>query len=159
MSFLGFTVVAVLLLILDVGLGGLLSLGPIRPSLTLPFVVYIGLQRGPIAGTLFGAGIGLGLDILGALPLGASAFCFCVVGFVCGKLWKSDNAFRLLWPWSVFLVLAGVFAEAVSHYLVARGGGLEFLPLYVRSGLPTALYTAMLGVLWFLSPLHRVRSS
>ncbi|HEY3295894.1 MAG TPA: hypothetical protein VGL38_10685 [bacterium] len=159
MSFIGFAVVAVVLLVLDVGLGGLLSLGPIRPSLTLPFVVYIGLQRGPIAGTLFGAGIGLGLDVLGALPLGATSFSFCIVGFACGKLWKNDNAFRLLWPWSAFLILGGVFAEAVSHYLVARGGGLEFLPLFVRSGLPTALYTAMLGVLWFLSPLHRVRSS
>ena len=76
MSYVAFSIVAVLLLVLDVGLGGLLSLGPIRPSLTLPFVVYIGLQRGPIAGTLFGAGLGLGLDILGALPLGATSFSY-----------------------------------------------------------------------------------
>ncbi len=159
MSYIGFAIVAAVLLVLDVGLGGLLSLGPVRPSLTLPFVVYIGLKRGPIAGTLFGAGIGLGLDILGALPLGATSFAYCVVGFACGKLWKSENPFRLLWPWSVFLIVGGAFAEAVSHYLVARGGGMEFLPLYARSGLPTALYTAMLGILWFLSPLHRVRTS
>jgi rod shape-determining protein MreD len=158
-SFIGFSLVALLLLILDIALGGLLSLGPIRPSLTLPFIVYIGLQRGPIAGTLFGAAVGLGLDVLGAMPLGATSFSYCIVGFACGKLWKSDNAFRLFWPWSVFLVLGGVFVEAVSHYLVARGGGLDFAPLYVRSGLPTALYTAVLGMLWFLSPLHRVRSS
>jgi rod shape-determining protein MreD len=158
-SFIAFTGIAVVLLVLDVSLGGMLSLGPIRPSLTLPFVVYMGLQRGPIAGTLFGAGIGLGLDILGALPLGATSFSFCIIGFACGKLWRSDNAFRLFWPWGVFLILAGVFAEAVSHYLVARSGELDFLPLYVRSGLPTALYTATLGILWFLSPLHRVRSS
>jgi rod shape-determining protein MreD len=158
-SYVGFSLVAALLLILDVGLGGLLSLGPIRPSLTMPFVVYIGLKRGPIPGTLFGAALGLGLDILGAMPLGATSFSYCIVGFACGKLWKSENPFRLLWPWAAFLLLGGLFEEAVSHYLVARGDSLPFGPLYVSSGLPTALYTAALGILWFLSPLHRVRSS
>jgi len=159
MTYIGLSLVGVVLLVLDVGLGGLLSLGPIRPSLTLPFVVYVGLQRGAIPGTLFGAALGLGLDILGAMPLGATSFSYCIVGFVCGKIWKSENPFRLLWPWAVFLLAGGLFDEAVSHYLVARGDGLPFGPLYVRSGMPTALYTAALGVLWFLSPLHRVRSS
>jgi rod shape-determining protein MreD len=156
MNLLGFGFIGLILLVLDVTLGGLLSLGAVRPSLTLPFVVYIGLLQGPIAGTIFGFSLGLGQDILGSLPLGATAFAYSVVGFACGKLWN-EGPFRLLWPWSAFLLLAGIFVEAVADYLIARGTGLDFLPLYLRGGIPAAAYTTLIGLLWFLSPLHRVR--
>jgi rod shape-determining protein MreD len=151
-------IIAVVLLVLDIGLGGLLSLGPIRPSLTLPFVVYVGLQQGPIAGTLFGASLGLGQDLLGAMPLGATSFAYSVIGFACGKLWQ-DGTFRLLWPWGAFLLVGSLFEAAVAHYLMSRGSGLAFFPLYLRSGIPAAFYTTVLGLMWFLSPLHRERSS
>jgi hypothetical protein len=157
-SYLALSLIALLLLILDVSLGGLLTLGSVRPSLTLPLIVYIGLLRGPIPATLFGAALGLGADILGALPLGATSFAYCCVGFVSGKLWR-DGAFRLLWPWGMFLLFGAAFMEVFSHYLMSRGTGLPFLPLYLRSGLPGAFYTTVLGLLWFLSPLHRVRGT
>ncbi|RPH96096.1 hypothetical protein EHM69_02250 [candidate division KSB1 bacterium] len=157
MSIIGPIVIAALLLVLDIALGGLLSLGPVRPSLTLPFVVYIGLREGPIPGTLFGGGIGLCADLLGALPLGATSFIYAIIGFMCGKLWH-DGTFRLFWPWGVFLGCSGVFSAVISHYLVSRGTGLAFLPLFLSSGLPGAIYTTILGLLWFLSPLHRVRN-
>ena len=42
--------IALLLLLLDVSLGGLLTVLDVRPSLTIPFVIYIGLQYGAIEG-------------------------------------------------------------------------------------------------------------
>lgn len=156
MSYLTMALIAFVLLVLDASLGGLLTLGSVRPSLTLPFVVYVGLLRGPVPGTLFGAALGLGADVLGALPLGATSFAYSVIGFVCGKLWH-EGAFRLMWPWGTFLFAGAVFSELVAHYLVSRGTGLALGPLLLTSGLPAALYTSLLGLLWFLSPLHRVR--
>lgn len=158
MSYLSLAFIGLALLILDVSLGGLLTLGSVRPSLTLPFVVYVGLLRGPVPGTLFGAALGLGMDLLGALPLGATSFAYSAVGFACGKLWH-DGAFRLLWPWGAFLFVGAAFSELVAHYLVSRGSGLALGPLLLFSGLPAALYTVVLGLLWFLSPLHRVRGT
>ena len=158
MSYLTLSLIAFALLILDVSLGGLLTLGSVRPSLTLPLIVYIGLLRGPIPGTLFGTVIGFGADILGALPLGATSFAFCCVGFISGKL-RGEGAFRLLWPWGTFLMIGAAFTEVFAHYLMSRGAGLPFLPLFLRSGLPGAFYTTVLGLLWFLSPLHRVRGT
>jgi rod shape-determining protein MreD len=158
MSYLTLALVGLLLLVLDVSLGGLLTLGPVRPSLTLPFVVYVGLQRGPIPGTLFGTALGLGVDILGALPLGATSFAYSVVGFACGKL-RREGAFRLLWPWGTFVLGGALFSELVAHYFVSRGTGLALGRLLLFSGLPGALYTSVLGLLWFLSPLHRVRGT
>ena len=156
MSYLTMALIAFVLLVLDASLGGLLTLGSVRPSLTLPFVVYVGLLRGPVPGTLFGAALGLGADVLGALPLGATSFAYSVIGFVCGKLWR-EGAFRLMWPWGTFLFAGAVFSELVAHYLVSRGTGLALAPLLLTSGLPAAFYTSVLGLLWFLSPLHRVR--
>lgn len=157
MSYPVLAILSLVLLVLDVVLGGLLSLGPVRPSLVLPMVVYIGLLKGPIPGTLFGAAIGLGADILGALPLGSSSFIFCIVGFTCGKLWQ-EGTFRLVWPWGSFLLAGAVFSEGVTHYLISRGSGLPLMPLLLSSALPGAVYTTVLGLLWFLSPLHRVRN-
>ncbi|MBI5058463.1 hypothetical protein HZB60_01640 [candidate division KSB1 bacterium] len=158
MSYMTLAFVGVSLLLLDVSIGGLLTIGAtlVQPSLTLPFVVYVGLQLGPIAGTLTGAGIGLGFDLLSSGPLGGSVFAYSVVGFFCGKLWD-EVSFRLLWPWGAFLLVSALFSESVAYYLFARGAGTNFLPLFWQSGAPAAAYTTLLGLLWFLSPLHRTR--
>ena len=149
---------AAIVLLMDVSLGQFLSIGPARPSLSLLFVVYTGLMRGPIEGTLFGFGLGLGQDMLGGLPLGASAFTYSVIGFACGKLW-SEGPLRMIWPWSVFVLAASLFAEVISSYLYAQTTGLPFSSLYVSAGLTSAAYTTVFGMLWFLSPLHRVRKA
>ena len=149
---------AAFVLLLDSGLGQFLSIGPARPSLILLFVVYTGLTRGPIEGTLFGFGLGLGQDLLGGLPMGASAFTYSMVGFGCGKLW-SEGSFRMIWPWGVFVLLAALFAEAIACFLSAQSIGLPFSSLFTSAGLTSAAYTTAFGMLWFLSPLHRVRKA
>jgi rod shape-determining protein MreD len=148
---------AVIVLLLDSGIGQFLSIGPARPSLNLLFVVYAGLTRGPIEGTLFGFGIGFSQDLLGGLPMGASAFTYSVVGFACGKLW-SEGSIRMIWPWGVFVLFAAVFAEAIASFLTAQTSGLSFSSLFTSAGLTSAAYTTVFGMLWFLSPLHRVRN-
>ena len=149
---------AILVFALDVGLGQLLSIGPARPSLILLYTVYIGLTRGPIEGTLFGFALGLSQDFLGALPLGASALAFSVIGFASGKLWR-DGQFRMVWPWSIFVLGGALFYEAIAAYLHSQSSGMEFSPLFVQAGLTSAAYTTVFGILWFLSPLHRVRKA
>ena len=158
MSYLSVAIVGTVLVVLDVTLAGLLTIGStmIRPSLTLPFIVYVGLQHGPIAGTLAGAAVGMAFDLLSSGPLGGSVFAFSIVGFFCGKLWD-EGTFRLLWPWGAFLLVSALFSVSVAYYLYSRGTGTEFWPLYWQSGAPAAVYTTVLGLLWFLSPLHRVR--
>ena len=68
MSTIALAIIGLVLMILDAALGGMLTLGAVRPSLTLPLIVYVGLRRGPVEGTLFGFALGLGQDMLGALP-------------------------------------------------------------------------------------------
>ncbi|MDD5088588.1 MAG: rod shape-determining protein MreD [bacterium] len=150
--------IAFALVVLDVSLGGLLTMGTARPSLTLPFVVYIGLSRSPIEAVVFGFAVGLCQDLFGSLTLGATALAYSVIGFACAKLW-SESWIRLWWPWGVSLIVAGLADQAFAHYLLARGSGYSFFPVFLTAGLPSAAYTALLGLMWYLSPLHRVRAS
>jgi cell shape-determining protein MreD len=150
--------IGLLLLLLDGGLGSLISIAGIRPSLTLPFIVYVGLLRGPIEGTLFSASIGLALDIFSGIPTGLTMFSYTVAGFTCGKLWNG-GPFRLIWPWGIYVVLCALGVEAVTHFILSRGMEIEFLPVFIRNGVPAALYTTGFGLLWFLSPLHRMKSA
>jgi cell shape-determining protein MreD len=150
--------IGVILVILDVTIAGLLSIGSsfIQPSLTLPLVVYVGINSGPIVGTLVGAATGLLLDLIGGTALGGTVFAYCVAGFFCGKLWD-DGPVRIFWPWGAFLLVSAIFSQVVFHYLYSRGSGVDFAPLFMQHGLPAAAYTTVLGLIWFLSPLHRVR--
>ena len=148
----------VIVLVLDARLGQFLSIGPARPSLTLLFVTYTGLTRGPIEGTIFGFGIGLAQDLLGGLPLGASAFTYTVIGFACGKLW-GEGQIRMVWPWGVFVAVAALFTETITAFLYSQALSLPFIQLFMQAGLLSAAYTTVFGLLWFLSPLHRVRQA
>lgn len=158
MNYIALIIVAIILILLDVTVAGLLSISStfVQPSLTLPLIVYVGLNSGPIVGTLVGACVGVMLDIIGGTAIGGTAFAYCCIGFFCGKLWD-DGPIRLFWPWGAFLLVSAIYSQAIFHYLFARGSGVEFFPLFFSHGLPAAAYTTLLGLIWFLSPLHRVK--
>ncbi len=147
-------VTALSLLVLQAGIGPLLTIGNARPSFLLPFVVYIGMQYGSIWGTATGFTLGLVIDALGSLPLGMSGFAFSIAGFFSARL-AEGAPFRLWWPWTVLVFLFGLLLEVLRMLLLARANELPFLNLLLWSGIPSALWTTGLAALWFLSPLHK----
>lgn len=144
---------ALILVILQAGLGPLLTVGDARPSFILPFIVYVGLKSGSFWGTIAGFVLGLTIDSLGSLPLGMSALAFCTAGFFSGRIAQNEQ-FRLWWPWTVLVLGFALLLEILRMLLLARANALPFFPLMTWSGLPSALWTTGLAVLWFISPLH-----
>ena len=151
-------IVSVVILAADLGFGGLLEFGTIRPSLVLPLVVYYSLRRGPVYGTIAGFLLGLGSDLFGGIALGATSLGLCIAGFIPGKYWSS-GPLRVHWPWGVSVLVTALLFELVRDLVMARETGAMLSVLYLQSGVPSALYTTMLSVIWFLSPLNRDRSS
>ena len=147
-------ITALSLLILQAGLGPLLTIGYARPSFLLPFAVYVGLTSGPLIGTITGFLLGLAVDAHGSMPLGMSAFAMCIAGFFAARL-ANDAPFRLWWPWTLLVLLFAFVLEVLRLLLLARANQLPFLSLLIWSGIPSALWTTALAVLWFLSPLHK----
>ncbi|MFH1011366.1 MAG: rod shape-determining protein MreD [bacterium] len=147
---------AFVLFVLQLSFGGILTIGGARPDLLLPFIVFQGLRNGPVAGTISGALCGLAVDLLGTGPIGARMFAGTIVGFVVGKLWR-EGPFRLHWPWGAMLLGGALFQQIIIFYFRSREATLPFGDLYLRYGIPNALYTTALGIIWFLSPLYRPR--
>ena len=145
--------IAVILIILQAGLGPIITIGDARPSFLLPFVVFVGLHRGSLWGTIAGFVLGLAIDSLGQLPLGMSALALGTAGFFSARMAK-DDPFRLWWPWTVQVFLFSVLLEFLRMLLLARANSLPFFPVMLTSGLPSAASTTVLAILWFLSPLH-----
>jgi len=156
MTYLASVLFGLLTLAADLGLGGLLEFGTIRPSLLLPFVVFSSLKQGPIFGTIAGFILGFLVDSMGGSALGTSSLALCVSGFIPGHIW-SNGPFRVHWPWGIFLLICAMLFELIRHLIIARETGLDFTMLFLQSGMPSALYTTVLGVIWFLSPLNRDR--
>jgi rod shape-determining protein MreD len=147
---------AFLLFVLQLSLGGILTIEGARPDLLLPFVVFQGLRWGPIAGTISGAVCGFAMDLLGTGSVGVQMFAGAVVGFGVGKLWR-EGPFRLHWPWGAMLLGGALFQQVIVFYFRSREATLPFGELYLRYGIPSALYTTALGIIWFLSPLYKSR--
>lgn len=147
-------VAALSLLILQAGIGPLLTVSNARPSFLLPFIVYLSLHSGSLWGCVIGFALGLGVDALGDLPLGISALAFSIAGFFAVRLSK-DAPFRLLWPWSALVLLFALVLEFLRIAVLARANQLPFVNLMLWAGVPSALWTTGLAVLWFLSPLHK----
>ncbi len=145
---------AVLLFLIQLSLGGILTIGGAKPDLLLPFVIYQGLRYGAVAGTITGALCGLALDMMGSGPIGVTMFALTIVGFVVGKIWQ-EGPFRLHWPWATMLLAGGLFEQVIVFYFHSRDVGLPFGELFFRYGIASAFYTTVLGVIWFLSPLYK----
>ncbi len=151
-------VIALCLLILQAGVGPILTFSNARPSFLLPFVVYAGFHYGSLYGCVLGFLLGFGIDALGNLPLGMSSFAFSIAGFFSGRM-AIDSPFRLWWPWTSLVLFFAVILEILRMLVLARANQLPFLNLLLWSGVPSALWTTSLAVIWFLSPLHKREGS
>jgi rod shape-determining protein MreD len=157
MTHLVSVLVGLFILAADLGFGGLLGFGTIKPSLLLPFIVFSSLRHGPIYGTVAGFILGFFTDAMGGSPLGTSSLALSAAGFLPGHIW-SNGPFRVHWPWGAFLFICAILFELIRHLIIARETGQVLSMLFFESGIPSALYTTILGVIWFLSPLNRDRS-
>ena len=129
--------------LLQMGLPAFASLGQARAPLLLAAVLYYALNRD--TGVMLAAALAAALlqDALSPVPLGTSAACFCVIG------WVASRFKRIVLSESH--VTAGFFGGLASGllvlwlYLLFRHSGL--VSVTFRWVLLKALGTAVLGVI------------
>ena len=121
-----------------------IAIGSVAPDFVVVCVVLFGLQRGPIAGSLFGFVVGLIVDLGNPGFLGLNALAKSVLGYASGRLGAATS------PGLVILFVV-FFASAIAHdvlYLIVfmwpRVGSA--FGTIVTVGLPSALYTAVAGI-------------
>ena len=139
---------ALLALVLQLVLVDRIAIFGVRPDLTVLIVVLLGLRGGPLTGMLVGFCLGLVQDLLTPATLGMNMLAKTILGHISGRLSSS-----LVLPAPLY---APLFAAAVLiHdfiYLLAYTH-LEpgrFLRIFLVQSLPTAVYTAVVGVVLLL---------
>lgn len=130
-------VVFALLLAVAIVLEARLRVGGVSPNLTLIFVYYIGLRRGPSGGLLAGAGLGMLSDILAGSIIGPNLMGKCTAGYMSGFLkggW--------LFTWTPLLGLIGIVV------LTAVDGVVSYAFLSIFTQHSVAGSAAALTILW-----------
>jgi rod shape-determining protein MreD len=121
-----------------------IAISSVAPDFVVVCVVLFGLQRGPIAGSLFGFVVGLVLDLGNPGFLGLNALTKSVLGYAAGRLGAATSP-GVLVLFIVFFVAA--FTHDVLYLIVFMWPrlGSAFLTLFTVA-LPSALYTAVAGI-------------
>jgi len=138
-----FVGLAALGFVLQTDLAARMSILGVRPDLVLAAVVLLARRRGPLVGTVVGFCAGLMQDGLTPDRVGLHAALLATVGYLFGHLRVS-----LLWETAlasgVILFLAAALHELLLRVLLADGRWLAAGGSFLATGLPSALYTAVL---------------
>jgi len=126
-----------------------ISLFGIRPDLTVLVVVSVALRRGSLTGTLVGFLVGLLQDLLVPSTLGMNMLAKSILGFAAGRLGQ-NLAVPGLPLYGPLLALAVIFHDWIYLLAYTSLDPGRFLRLFVMRSLPTALYTAVAGVILLL---------
>jgi rod shape-determining protein MreD len=122
-----------------------LAIAGIRPDLPLVAVVLLAYARGSIAGTLAGFFIGLAQDLTNPGFLGLNALCKAVLGYAVGSLRLQLDTGIL--PMRAAVLFGSVLAHDLLYLTILTRLELSELLLgLVARSLPTALYTALVGM-------------
>ena len=140
-------------LILQGTLIRLLAVEGIEPDIILLGLFFIALMEGSYSATIAGFCVGLVQDLYAPQTLGLNALCKSLIGFALGFCRRGVFVEGLL-PRSLIL-FAAVLLHDLIYFSVSLwpdiGSGLSRV---VFVGLPTALYTAILGYVIFYF-IHR----
>jgi len=136
---------ALLALVLQLTLVDHLSIFGVRPDITVLIVVLLGLRRGPSAGTLIGFFLGLFQDLLAPSTLGMNMLAKSVLGYLSGRLGQNLALSGLAFYAPLFAV--AVLVHDLLYLMVyTKLDPYRILRIFLVESLPTALFTAIVGV-------------
>jgi rod shape-determining protein MreD len=133
-----------------------ISLLGIQPSILLTVFVLFAFRNGALAATWMGFCCGLVLDTYAAGRMGAFSFALSLVGYLAGQL--HERKVHVGYPLRVSILGLSVIVHDTAWHLVNRHGW-NSLPMFVlRTSLPGALYSMLLGAILFAIRPPRVQA-
>jgi rod shape-determining protein MreD len=116
----------------------------VKPDLLTAVVYYFARYVGAVPGTILGFLVGLLEDVSNPGTLGVAALAKSTVGFLTGRYWAGRRIFKEnRRAEAVTLFVAILLHDLIYLLFYTAGNPLEFLSLYGRVSLPTALLTAL----------------
>lgn len=121
----------------------------ITPDLVLIGLVYVGIKRGKITGSISGFVSGLILDIFSFSFIGLMALSKTAAGFVSGFFNNDQKTERYLnsYVFVIIVSICSVVNNIVYFAFYFQGTNLTFIDILIRYVLPTTVYTAVFSVI------------
>ncbi len=146
-----YTLVSLLILLLTATLVRFLSVSQIVPDIILVWIVYIAIREGQIAGMTAGFILGLLVDLLSGPDgmTGLGALSKTIAGFLAGYFYNENKTLQTLGGYQ-FIVAVGVVSlvHNVIYFLIfLQGTEMSWWRMIMLYGVPTTLYTAVVGLL------------
>jgi rod shape-determining protein MreD len=117
----------------------------IAPDFTVIAIVLLGMARGAAVGTLGGFCLGLVQDLAAPTMLGAHALSKTLLGYGIGRT-RGRLVYGMVLVEAVLLLVAVIGHDTLLLLVQGRQQGEFFLGPWLAMVLPTALYTAAVGV-------------
>lgn len=133
------------LLVLQMVLAPRISIGEIAPDFPLLIVAYFAVNRGALQGSIAGFVVGLIQDLFNPALLGLNALVKSVVGYGLGIAGTKAEHENLLFVGGLLTVAAAANDFFYLFFFTGLDLG-RFFVLWVTISLPSAVYTALLGV-------------
>ena len=120
----------------------------ITPDIVLIGLVYVGIKRGKITGSIAGFLSGLVLDIFSFSFLGLMALTKTITGFASGFFHDDNKIERYLNSYIFILIVSfcSMINNTVYFMFYFQGTNLGFIDILLRYILPTTVYTALFSV-------------
>ncbi len=120
----------------------------ITPDVVLIGLVYIGIKRGKITGSIAGFLSGLILDIFSFSFIGLMALSKTVAGFVSGFFNENTKMERYLNSYIFILIVTfcSLINNTVYFLFYFQGTNLVFFDIVLRYIVPTTVYTALFSI-------------
>jgi rod shape-determining protein MreD len=127
-----------------------------KPSFLLILTVIAALRHGTLAGCLLGFFSGLLCDVYAPIEwFGAFSLSFCIIGFAVGQIEESFINLNLL-PEIIVLIIAYFLKDLICYIAIGKKND-EILQAMVYISAPNALYTAILGAIFFYLLKPRIK--
>lgn len=151
-----FGLIFVTVLLIQIFLSNLLSIGGVRPDFLIIFILYFAVVYGSFKGVLAGFSIGIITSIFdGGLTIGLLPLIYSIVGYTGGFL-KTQH-YKLvpgLFNFSCFLLILGSFF--IYTYFNYEYLFFNDFKIFLITWLKTSVYTlSILAILQFIVPLRK----
>ncbi|HTR80462.1 MAG TPA: rod shape-determining protein MreD [Bacteroidota bacterium] len=148
-QYLRYSLLTILLLVVQTTIIPFVSIENIVPDLLLIWIVLIAIQLGQIPATVAGFAIGLVIDLVSGHFIGLSALSKTVAGFFAGYFFNENKRDMTLGSYQ-FLIIVGLTSlihNIIYFVIFVQGSDVSFWTAIFRFGLFSTVYTIALAVL------------
>lgn len=148
-----FSLVILLLAVLQVSVLGKYRLFGVVPDLMLCLVLCIAFLCGRYAGAITGIGAGFLIEAIGSVGISFLPLAYLIVGYVVGNYASAQG--QKLWTNYLLYLGAGMLARAAITlgYILLQYEKVDFLQIFVHILLPEIVLTFLCGALLY-APLR-----